>query len=105
MLIILGMIGGQSKFAEGFTAYDCLNRSNIVESYLLLEPDACAASDKTGETETAVYREIVQMKQDRIIPILRCQVIGTIVSQYCGHWSSAGVMRYIRFREPKALKG
>jgi hypothetical protein len=26
------------------------------------------------------------------------------VSQYCGHFSSAGVVRYIRFREPKALE-
>ncbi len=25
-----------------FTAYDCFNRSNVVESYSLLEPDACA---------------------------------------------------------------
>ncbi len=25
-----------------FTAYDCSNRSNVVESYFLLEPDACA---------------------------------------------------------------
>jgi hypothetical protein len=31
-------------------------------------------------------------------------VIETIVSQYCGHWSSAGITRYIRFREPKALE-
>jgi hypothetical protein len=29
------------------------------------------------------------MKPDRIILIFRCQVIETIVSQYCGHWSSA----------------
>jgi hypothetical protein len=34
------------------------------------------------------------MKQDRIIPIFRCQVIDTIVSQYCGYWSSAGVISY-----------
>jgi hypothetical protein len=38
------------------------------------------------------------------MPIFKCQVIVTIVSQYCGHWSSAGVTRYIRFREPKALE-
>jgi hypothetical protein len=44
------------------------------------------------------------VKQDQIIPIFRCQVIETIVSQYCGHWSSAGVTWYIQFREPKALE-
>jgi hypothetical protein len=46
----------------------------------------------------------MQIKQDRIIPVFRCQVIETIVSQYCGHWSSSGITRYIRFREPKALE-
>jgi hypothetical protein len=40
-----------------------------VESYSLLELDACAASDGNGEIETVVYGEIVQIRQDRIIPI------------------------------------
>jgi hypothetical protein len=40
---------------EGFTAYDCSNRSNIVEAYLLLEPDACANMGKEGEVEMTVY--------------------------------------------------
>jgi hypothetical protein len=31
-----------------FTAYDCSNRSNVVESYSLLEPDACANMGRTG---------------------------------------------------------
>jgi hypothetical protein len=44
------------------------------------------------------------MKQDQIKAIFRCQVIETIISQYCGHWSSAGVTRYFRFRKPKALE-
>jgi hypothetical protein len=44
------------------------------------------------------------MKQDRINPIFRCHVVETIISQYCGHWSSEGVTRYIRFREPKPLE-
>jgi hypothetical protein len=44
------------------------------------------------------------MKQDIIIPIFRCQVKETIVPQYCGHWISAGVTRYIQFREPEALE-
>jgi hypothetical protein len=37
-IAVLCFIGGQ---AEAFAAYDCSNRSNIVESYSLLEPDAC----------------------------------------------------------------
>jgi hypothetical protein len=40
--------------AEGFTAYDCSNRSNMVESYSLLEPDACANMGRDGEVETTV---------------------------------------------------
>jgi hypothetical protein len=46
-----------------------------VESYLLLEPDACAITDGKGDVETVVCGGIVQMKQDRIIPIFRCLVI------------------------------
>jgi hypothetical protein len=69
LTMMLGIIGEQGKFMEAFSAYDCSNRSNIVESYLLLEPDACAVSNKTGEIETAVYGETMQMKQDWIIPI------------------------------------
>ncbi len=65
---------------EGFTAYDCSNRSNIVEAYSLLEPDACANMGKEGEVETTVYGEIVQIKQDRMIPIFRCIVVETLIS-------------------------
>ncbi len=51
-----------------------------------------------------MYGEIVQIKQDRMIPVFRCIVIETLVSQYCGMFSTAGVARYIRFREPRALE-
>ncbi len=40
-----------------FTAYDCSNRSNVVKSYSLLEPDACANMGRDGEVETTVYGE------------------------------------------------
>jgi hypothetical protein len=89
---------------EGFTAYDCSNRSNVVESYSLLEPDACANMDRDEEVETTVYSEIVQIKQDRMIPVFRCVVVETLVAQYCGMFSAAGVTRYIRFRELKPLE-
>jgi hypothetical protein len=89
--------------ASSFTSYDCTNRSTIVESYPLLEPDACAITGGNREVEMIVYGEIVQMKQDRIIPIFRSQVVVTIVSQCRGHWFSAGVTNYSCFREPKRL--
>jgi hypothetical protein len=88
----------------GFTAYDCSNRSNVVESYSLLEPDACANMGRDGEVETMVYGEIIQIKQDRMIPVFRCVVVETLVAQYCGMFSAAGVTRYIRFRELKPLE-
>jgi hypothetical protein len=54
-MLILCLVGTPGGQVSAFTAYDCSNRSNIVESYSLLEPDACAVSEKTGEFETAVY--------------------------------------------------
>ncbi len=48
---------------EGFTAYDCSNRSNIVEAYSLLEPDACANMGKEGEVETTGLRLYTSTKQ------------------------------------------
>jgi hypothetical protein len=102
LVLMLLCLSGQA--VEAFTAYDCSNRSNIVESYSLLEPDACANMGKEGEVETMVYGEIVQIKQDRMIPVFRCIVIKTIVSQYCGMFSAADVTRYIRFWEPRTLE-
>jgi hypothetical protein len=90
--------------AEAFTAYDCTYRSNVVEAYSLLEPDACANMGKDGEVETAVYGEIVQIKQDRMIPVFRCTVIETLVAQYCRMFSAAGVTWYLKFRELKPLE-
>jgi hypothetical protein len=102
LVLMLLCFSGQA--VEGFTAYDCSNRSYIVEYYSLLEPDACANMGKEGEVETTVYGEIVQMKQDRMISVFRCIVIKTIISQYCGMFSAAGVARYICFREPWTLE-
>ncbi len=102
LMLMLLCISGHP--AAGFTAYDCSNRSNIVESYSLLEPDVCANMGKEGEVKTTVYGEILQIKQDRMIPVFQCIVIEAIISQYCGMFLAAGVARYIRFREPKTLE-
>jgi hypothetical protein len=88
VLMFLCILG---QAVEGFTAYDCSNRSNIVESYSLLELDACANMGKEGEVETTVYGEIVQIKQDRMISVFRSIVIETIISQYCSVFSAGGV--------------
>ncbi len=76
-----------------------------MEAYSLLEPDTCANMGKEGEVETTVYGEIVQIKQDRMIPVFMCIVVETLVAQYCGMFSAAGVTRYIRFRERHSRPG
>jgi hypothetical protein len=90
--------------AAAFIAYDCSNSTNLVEAYSLLEPDTCANMGKDGEVETSVYGEVAQVKQDRMIPVFRCMVVETLVAQYCGMFSAAGVKRYIRFRELRPLE-
>ncbi len=77
--LVLMLFCPSGEVVEGFTPYDCSNRSNIVESYSLLEPDACANMGKEGEVETTVYGEIVQIKQDRMISVFMCIVIKTII--------------------------
>jgi hypothetical protein len=67
-LLLLGLVGPLGQPTDAFTAY-APTRSNIVESHLLLEPGTCITTDSSGEVETVVYRKIIQMKEDRIIPI------------------------------------
>jgi hypothetical protein len=61
MLTIVSCLALQP--ARAFTAYDCTNRSNVVEAYSLLEPDACASSSRDGEVETTVFGEILSADQ------------------------------------------
>jgi hypothetical protein len=63
-LFILGMISIVENPRNTFMAYEWTQWSNIVESYLLLEPDKIAALDRNGKFKTTVYGEIVQMKMD-----------------------------------------
>jgi hypothetical protein len=102
MLTILTCFMGSP--VDAFTAFDYSNNTNVVESYSLLEPDTCANMGKDREVETSVYGEVAQVKQDRMIPVFRCMVIETLVAQYCGMFSAAGVKRYIRFRELRPLE-
>jgi hypothetical protein len=102
MLTIIACLVGE--LVAAFTAYDCSDRGYVVESYSLLEPDACANSGKDGEVEPTVYGEIVQIKQDRMIPVFRCTVIETLTAQHCGMFSHVGVTRYLKFRELKPME-
>jgi hypothetical protein len=102
MLTMLACLMGSR--VDAFIAYDCSNNTNVVESYSLLEPDACANIGKDGKVETSVYGEVAQVKQDRMIPVYRCMVVETLEAQYCGTFSADGVKRYIRFRELRTLE-
>jgi hypothetical protein len=55
LMLMLLCISGHP--AEWFTAYDCSNRSNVVEAYSLLEPDACANMGKEGRRRDDGIRE------------------------------------------------
>jgi hypothetical protein len=86
--------------AQAFVAYDCVNGSNVVEAYSLLEPAQCSVSGFEHRYERIVNVEIVQQKRERTVSVFRCHVVESVFSQYSGHSSTAGVTRYIRFREP-----
>ncbi|MFN9899009.1 MAG: hypothetical protein ACK55Z_09505, partial [bacterium] len=60
---------------EGFQAYDCSNSSNPVDMYSLLDPEPCP-------------------------DVAMDHVVESVMSQYCGWQSRAGVVRYLKFREP-----
>ncbi len=78
---------------EGFKAYDCSNSSNPVDMYSLLDPEPCPDVAMDHVVERMLHGEIVQMKRERLIRITRCNVVESVMSQYCGWQSRAGVVR------------
>jgi hypothetical protein len=86
---------------EGFQAYDCSNSSNPVDMYSLLDPEPCP---DVAMVERMMHGEIVQMKRERLVRITRCHVVESVTGQYCGWQSRAGVVRYLKFREPYAVE-
>ena len=70
-----------------------------MEVFSLLEPASCHAASTELRVERMLPAEIIQIRKTRTIPVLRCLAVVTEVSQYCGHSSGAGVMRFLKFRE------
>jgi hypothetical protein len=87
-----------------FPAFDCYNASNQVAAYDLLEPTPCPKTESLFKVERSVWGEVVQLKRERAISIFRCQVLETRVSQFCGWDSQGGVMRFLKYREPKPVE-
>jgi hypothetical protein len=54
--------------------------------------------------ERTIFGEIVQMKKDRTVPVFRCTVIESVISQYCGFKFSWRSVWYITFREPRRVE-
>ena len=75
--ILVGMIAMLTALlaslagVEGFQAYDCSNSSNPVDMYTLLDPEPCPDVAMDHVVERMLHREIVQMKQERLIRITR----------------------------------
>ncbi len=79
--------------------------SNPVDMYSLLVPEPCPDVAMDHVVERMLHGEIVQMKRERLIRITRwCHVVESVVSQYCGWQSRAGVVRYLKFREPYTVE-
>jgi hypothetical protein len=83
MVAMLCLVG-QGRLVMGFVAYDCANSTNRMDAYSLLEPAACPTHGDHHEVERTIFGEIVQMKKDRTVPIFKCMVIESVMSQYCG---------------------
>ena len=49
---------------NAFAASDCNNITVPVESYSLLEPEACASGEKNKEIQRDIFAEVAQLKQD-----------------------------------------
>ena len=92
LLFILGLLTGRS---HGFPAY---------EVYSLLEPASCHAASTDLRVERMLPAEIIQIRKTRTIPVLRCLAVVTEVSQYCGHSSAEGVMRFLKFWETATVE-
>jgi hypothetical protein len=85
--------------AEGFKAYYCGNSSNPVEMYSLMDPEPCPDVALDPVVERVLHGEIVLMKRERLVRIAGCHVVESVLSQYCGWQSRAGVVRYLNFRK------
>jgi hypothetical protein len=97
-MVAILCLARQERLVMGFVAYDCANGTNRVDAYSLLGPAACPTTEDHHKVERTIFGEIVKMKKDRTVPVCRCTVIGSVMSQYCRFNSAGGVVRYLTFR-------
>jgi hypothetical protein len=58
----------------------------------LLEPAACPTREDHHKVERTIFGEIMQIKKGRTVPVFRCMVIESVMSQYYGYNSAGGVV-------------
>lgn len=97
MLVLITIIIFITKSA-GFTAYDC-DQPERVKTYSMLDTEVCSPAKETRIMKT-IQAEIIQLKQERYVPVFKCRVVESRFSQYCGVFSRAGSVRYHQFRDP-----
>ncbi len=103
MTMMLVMLAGLPECAA-FRAYDCNNHSSQIEQYSLLDPELCSNMEKVHAIERELYREIVQIKKERLVQVTRCTATQTIKSVYCGFQSRSGPERYAKFHDPIVIE-
>jgi hypothetical protein len=60
--------------------------------------------EKVHAIERELYREIVQIKKERLVQVTRCTATQTIKSVYCGFQSRSGPERYAKFHDPIVIE-
>ncbi len=102
--MMLLMLAGLPDCAA-FRAFDCNSQSSQgVEQYSLLDPEPCGNMEKVHAIERELYREIVQIKKERLVQVTRCTATETIKTADCGWQSHSGPERYAKFHDPITIE-
>jgi len=96
---LIAVLALSSAVSMGFRAYDCSRPDSVVEAYSLLDPDNCTEAAEEYTSTRILKVEIVQTRDELVLDVHNCKAYRTTVSQYCGHSSAAGVLRWHKFRE------
>ncbi len=101
---VMMILAAGALCAKAFQAFNCNNASAPVEQYSLLDPEPCGNLQKLHTIKRELQGEIMQIQKEQLIKVTRCWVYETITLQYCGWQSRAGVVQYLKFREPLTIE-
>ncbi len=69
-----------------------------------MDPEPCGSMEKVHAIERDLYREIEQIKKERLVQVTRCTASQTVKSTYCGFQSHLGPERYNKFCNPIVIE-